>query len=72
MNTLGAHSEFMVKEFLFRANLSKADTEQVTLVVIPPVPTPAAPAEPMVTAARSASERTTGTRREPSRLGGPS
>ena len=37
MNTLGAHSEFMVKEFLFRANLTKADTEQVTLVVIPPV-----------------------------------
>lgn len=37
MNTLGAHSEFMVKEFLFRANLSKADTQQVTLVVIPPV-----------------------------------
>jgi ABC-type nitrate/sulfonate/bicarbonate transport system substrate-binding protein len=37
MNTLGAHSEFMVKEFLFRANLGKADTQQVTLVVIPPV-----------------------------------
>jgi len=37
MNTLGAHSEFMVKEFLFRANLTKADTQQVTLVVIPPV-----------------------------------
>ncbi|HTV22813.1 MAG TPA: ABC transporter substrate-binding protein [Polyangiaceae bacterium] len=37
MNTLGAHSEFMVKEYLFRANLSKADTQQVTLVVIPPV-----------------------------------
>jgi ABC-type nitrate/sulfonate/bicarbonate transport system substrate-binding protein len=37
MNTLGAHSEFMVKEFLFRGQLSKADTQQVTLVVIPPV-----------------------------------
>ena len=37
MNTLGAHSEFMLKEFLFRANLGRADAEQVTLVVIPPV-----------------------------------
>jgi ABC-type nitrate/sulfonate/bicarbonate transport system substrate-binding protein len=37
MNTLGAHSEFMVKEFLFRARLSRKDTQQVTLVVIPPV-----------------------------------
>lgn len=37
MNTLGAHSEFMVKEFLFRANLGKAEAQQVTLVVIPPV-----------------------------------
>jgi ABC-type nitrate/sulfonate/bicarbonate transport system substrate-binding protein len=37
MNTLGAHSEFMLKEYLFRANLSHADTEQVTLLVIPPV-----------------------------------
>jgi ABC-type nitrate/sulfonate/bicarbonate transport system substrate-binding protein len=37
MNTLGAHSEFMVKEFLFRAQLTKEDTQQVTLVVIPPV-----------------------------------
>jgi ABC-type nitrate/sulfonate/bicarbonate transport system substrate-binding protein len=37
MNTLGAHSEFMVKEFLFRSQLEKADTQQVTLVVIPPV-----------------------------------
>jgi ABC-type nitrate/sulfonate/bicarbonate transport system substrate-binding protein len=37
MNTLGAHSEFMVKEFLFRANLTRDDARQVTLVVIPPV-----------------------------------
>lgn len=37
MNTLGAHSEFMVKEYLFRSGLGKADTQQVTLVVIPPV-----------------------------------
>jgi ABC-type nitrate/sulfonate/bicarbonate transport system substrate-binding protein len=37
MNTLGAHSEFMVKEFLFRAGLTSDDARQVTLVVIPPV-----------------------------------
>jgi ABC-type nitrate/sulfonate/bicarbonate transport system substrate-binding protein len=37
MNTLGAHSEFMIKEFLFRAQLTKEDTQQVTLLVIPPV-----------------------------------
>jgi ABC-type nitrate/sulfonate/bicarbonate transport system substrate-binding protein len=37
MNTLGAHSEFMVKEFLFRAGLTSEDARQVTLVVIPPV-----------------------------------
>ncbi len=37
MNTLGAHSEFMVKEFLFRGQLTSDDTRQVTLVVVPPV-----------------------------------
>jgi len=37
MNTLGAHSEFMVKEFLFRGGLTSEDARQVTLVVIPPV-----------------------------------
>jgi ABC-type nitrate/sulfonate/bicarbonate transport system substrate-binding protein len=37
MNTLGAHSEFMVKEFLFRAGLTGEDARQVTLVVLPPV-----------------------------------
>jgi ABC-type nitrate/sulfonate/bicarbonate transport system substrate-binding protein len=37
MNTLGAHSEFMVKEFLFRAGLTSEDARQVTLVVLPPV-----------------------------------
>jgi ABC-type nitrate/sulfonate/bicarbonate transport system substrate-binding protein len=37
MNTLGAHSEFMVKEFLFRNQLGKAETQQITLVVVPPV-----------------------------------
>jgi ABC-type nitrate/sulfonate/bicarbonate transport system substrate-binding protein len=37
MNTLGAHSEFMVKEFLFRSQLTREDARQVTLVIIPPV-----------------------------------
>lgn len=37
MNTLGAHSEFMLKEYLYRNQLSPKDAEQVTLVVIPPV-----------------------------------
>ena len=41
-------------------------------VVMPPVPTPAAPAAPMATEARSCSERTTGTSRDPARVGGPS
>ncbi|WP_437338030.1 ABC transporter substrate-binding protein [Sorangium sp. So ce394] len=36
MNTLGAHSEFMTKEYLFRNGLG-AEARQVTLVVIPPV-----------------------------------
>jgi ABC-type nitrate/sulfonate/bicarbonate transport system substrate-binding protein len=37
MNTLGAHSEFMVKEFLFRGQLTSEDARQVTLVVVPPI-----------------------------------
>jgi len=37
VNTLGAHSEFMIKEYLFRAGLTAADARQVTLVVVPPV-----------------------------------
>jgi len=37
MNTLGAHSQFMLEEYLYRNGLSKADVRQVTLVVIPPV-----------------------------------
>jgi ABC-type nitrate/sulfonate/bicarbonate transport system substrate-binding protein len=37
MNTLGAHSEFMLKEFLFRNQLSAQDARQVMLLVIPPV-----------------------------------
>ena len=37
MNTLGAHSQFMLGEYLHRHGLTKQDVEQVTLVVIPPV-----------------------------------
>jgi ABC-type nitrate/sulfonate/bicarbonate transport system substrate-binding protein len=37
MNTLGAHSELMVKEYLFRAGLTRDDARQAMLVVIPPV-----------------------------------
>lgn len=37
VNTLGAHHEFMVREYLDRAKLSDAEAKQVTLVVTPPV-----------------------------------
>ncbi len=37
MNTLGAHSEFMVKEFLSRGQLTPEEARRVTLLVIPPV-----------------------------------
>jgi ABC-type nitrate/sulfonate/bicarbonate transport system substrate-binding protein len=37
VNTLGAHSEFMLKEYLFRSGLTKEETSQVTMVVLPPV-----------------------------------
>jgi ABC-type nitrate/sulfonate/bicarbonate transport system substrate-binding protein len=37
MNTVGAHSEFMLREYLARGGLNKAEIEQVTLVAIPPV-----------------------------------
>src|SRR5262245_14537219 len=37
MNTLGAHHEFMLKEYLFRKGFSPAQAEQVTLVVVPPI-----------------------------------
>jgi ABC-type nitrate/sulfonate/bicarbonate transport system substrate-binding protein len=36
MNTLGAHHEFMLKEFLSRKGFTPAQIEQVTLVVVPP------------------------------------
>jgi ABC-type nitrate/sulfonate/bicarbonate transport system substrate-binding protein len=37
MNTLGAHLEFVLREYLARGGLSPAETKQVTLVVVPPV-----------------------------------
>jgi ABC-type nitrate/sulfonate/bicarbonate transport system substrate-binding protein len=37
MNTLGAHSQFMLEEYLYRNGLSRSEIDQVTLVVIPPV-----------------------------------
>lgn len=37
MNTLGAHHEFMLKEYLSRHGLTSAEIAQVTLVVLPPV-----------------------------------
>ncbi|MED4014252.1 ABC transporter substrate-binding protein [Priestia aryabhattai] len=37
MNTLGAHHEFMLKEYLRRNGLTEKEINQVTLVAIPPV-----------------------------------
>jgi len=37
MNTLGAHSEFMLREYLSRSQLTPEDARQVTMVVLPPV-----------------------------------
>ena len=37
VNTLGAHHEFMVREYLERNKVSDADAKQVTLVITPPV-----------------------------------
>jgi ABC-type nitrate/sulfonate/bicarbonate transport system substrate-binding protein len=39
VNTLGAHSEFMIKEYMFRGGLNAEDVRQVMLVVMPPVNT---------------------------------
>jgi ABC-type nitrate/sulfonate/bicarbonate transport system substrate-binding protein len=36
MNTLGAHSEFMLKEYMFRNGFDAAHANQVTMVVLPP------------------------------------
>jgi len=37
VNTLGAHHEFMLREWLARNGLTPAEIRQVTLVVVPPV-----------------------------------
>jgi ABC-type nitrate/sulfonate/bicarbonate transport system substrate-binding protein len=37
MNTLGAHHDFMLREFLFRNGLAPQQIEQVSRIVIPPV-----------------------------------
>jgi ABC-type nitrate/sulfonate/bicarbonate transport system substrate-binding protein len=37
MNTIGAHQEFVLREYLARGGLSKDEINQVTLVVVPPV-----------------------------------
>ncbi len=37
VNTLGAHHEFMIREYLERGGLTEAEAKQVTLVVTPPV-----------------------------------
>jgi ABC-type nitrate/sulfonate/bicarbonate transport system substrate-binding protein len=36
VNTVGAHAEFVLREYLSRNGLSKAEADQVTLVVVPP------------------------------------
>jgi ABC-type nitrate/sulfonate/bicarbonate transport system substrate-binding protein len=37
VNTLGAHVELVLREYLARSGLTKAEADQVTLVVVPPV-----------------------------------
>jgi ABC-type nitrate/sulfonate/bicarbonate transport system substrate-binding protein len=37
VNTVGAHSEFVLRDYLTRNGLSKAEADQVTLIVVPPV-----------------------------------
>ncbi|GBF74723.1 ABC transporter substrate-binding protein [Paenibacillus sp. 598K] len=37
VNTLGAHHEFVIKEYLHRSGLTPEEIKQVTLVVVPPV-----------------------------------
>jgi ABC-type nitrate/sulfonate/bicarbonate transport system substrate-binding protein len=39
MNTLGAHSEFMLREFLQRQGLNDGDIKRVTMLVLPPINT---------------------------------
>jgi ABC-type nitrate/sulfonate/bicarbonate transport system substrate-binding protein len=37
MNTIGAHHEFVLREYLTRGGLTKEEIAQVTIVVVPPV-----------------------------------
>lgn len=37
MNTIGAHQEFVLREYLTRGGLTREEIKQVTLVVVPPV-----------------------------------
>ncbi len=37
VNTVGAHAEFILREYLARNGLSKAEADQVMLIVVPPV-----------------------------------
>jgi ABC-type nitrate/sulfonate/bicarbonate transport system substrate-binding protein len=37
MNTVGAHSEFILREYLARSGLTPEGAKQVTLVVVPPI-----------------------------------
>ncbi len=37
MNTLGAHHDFMVREYLERNKVSDEEAKQVTFVITPPV-----------------------------------
>jgi ABC-type nitrate/sulfonate/bicarbonate transport system substrate-binding protein len=37
VNTVGAHAEFILREYLTRNGLSKAEADQVTMIVVPPV-----------------------------------
>jgi ABC-type nitrate/sulfonate/bicarbonate transport system substrate-binding protein len=37
MNTLGAHAEFVLKEYLARGGLTPQEIKQVTLLVLPPI-----------------------------------
>jgi ABC-type nitrate/sulfonate/bicarbonate transport system substrate-binding protein len=37
VNTLGAHAEFMIREYLRRGGLSRQEIKQVTMIVTPPI-----------------------------------
>jgi len=37
VNTLGAHAEFMIREYLRRGGLTKQQVKQVTMVITPPI-----------------------------------